>query len=54
MRRAPAYIGALVDALRDYGVTHIDMPATPEKIWRAIYAGAAPALTSDALEAEVT
>ncbi len=50
----PAYIGALVDALRDYGVTHIDMPATPEKIWRAIYAGAAPALTSDALEAEVT
>ena len=50
----PAYIGALVDALRDYGVTHIDMPATPEKVWRAIYAGAAPALTSDALEAEVT
>jgi carbon-monoxide dehydrogenase large subunit len=49
----PAYIGALVDALRDYGVTHIDMPATPEKIWRAIYAGAAPAMLSDALEAEV-
>ena len=49
----PAYIGALVDALRDYGVMHIDMPATPEKIWRAIHAGAAPALLSDALEAEV-
>ncbi|MFN3891332.1 MAG: xanthine dehydrogenase family protein molybdopterin-binding subunit [Beijerinckiaceae bacterium] len=33
----PAFIGAVVDALRDYGVTHMDMPATPEKIWRAIY-----------------
>lgn len=43
----PAFIGALVDALRDYGVTHIDMPATPEKIWRAIYG-------TDAIYAEVT
>jgi carbon-monoxide dehydrogenase large subunit len=32
----PAVINAIVDALRDYGVAHIDMPATPEKIWRAI------------------
>ena len=30
-------INAVVDALSEYGVTHIDMPATPEKIWRAIY-----------------
>ena len=50
----PAFIGALVDALRDYGVTHIDMPATPEKIWRAIY-GMAPAMQeSDPIYAEVT
>jgi carbon-monoxide dehydrogenase large subunit len=28
----PAIIGAIADAL---GVVHIDMPATPEKIWRA-------------------
>lgn len=28
----PAIIGAISDAL---GITHIDMPATPEKIWRA-------------------
>jgi carbon-monoxide dehydrogenase large subunit len=28
----PAIIGAISDALN---VTHIDMPATPEKIWRA-------------------
>lgn len=35
----PAVIGAVVDALRDYGVRHIDMPATPQKIWRIIQAG---------------
>ncbi|NJM83894.1 MAG: xanthine dehydrogenase family protein molybdopterin-binding subunit, partial [Tabrizicola sp.] len=28
----PAVINAIVDALRGYGVEHIDMPATPEKI----------------------
>ena len=28
----PAIIGAISDAL---GIAHIDMPATPEKIWRA-------------------
>ena len=32
----PAVINALVDALADEGVTHIDMPATPERVWRAI------------------
>lgn len=32
----PAVIGAVVDALAPYGVTHIDMPATPEKIWKLI------------------
>jgi carbon-monoxide dehydrogenase large subunit len=34
----PAVMNALVDALRPLGVTHIDMPATPEKVWRAIQA----------------
>ncbi|MFL5332238.1 MAG: xanthine dehydrogenase family protein molybdopterin-binding subunit [Geminicoccaceae bacterium] len=29
-----AVINALVDAVADHGVTHIDMPATPEKVWR--------------------
>ncbi|HZA01561.1 MAG TPA: xanthine dehydrogenase family protein molybdopterin-binding subunit, partial [Hyphomicrobiaceae bacterium] len=33
----PAIINAICDALRDYGVDHIDMPATPEKVWRAIH-----------------
>ena len=32
----PAVINAVVDALAPLGVHHIDMPATPEKIWRAI------------------
>jgi carbon-monoxide dehydrogenase large subunit len=32
----PAVINALVDALRDDGVTHLDMPATPEYVWRTI------------------
>jgi len=32
----PAVIGAVLDALEPYGVTDIDMPATPERVWRAI------------------
>jgi carbon-monoxide dehydrogenase large subunit len=35
----PAVINAIVDALKDYGVRHIDMPATPAKIWSIIQAG---------------
>ncbi|MSP50993.1 MAG: xanthine dehydrogenase family protein molybdopterin-binding subunit [Alphaproteobacteria bacterium] len=31
-----AVINAILDALAPYGVTAIDMPATPEKIWRAL------------------
>ena len=34
----PAVINAVIDALAPLGVTHIDMPATPEKVWRAIQA----------------
>jgi carbon-monoxide dehydrogenase large subunit len=29
-------INAIVDALSEFGVTHMEMPATPERIWRAI------------------
>ncbi len=32
----PSVMNALVDALAEYGVRHIDMPATPERVWRAI------------------
>jgi aerobic carbon-monoxide dehydrogenase large subunit len=35
---APAAISnAIVDALKPIGVRHIEMPATPEKLWRAIH-----------------
>jgi carbon-monoxide dehydrogenase large subunit len=29
-------VNAVVDALSDYGIKHIDMPLTPERVWRAI------------------
>jgi len=32
----PAVMNALVDALSADGITHLDMPATPEVVWRAI------------------
>ena len=32
----PSVMNALVDALSEYGIRHIDMPATPEHVWRAI------------------
>ncbi len=32
----PAVINAIVDALSVDGVTHIDMPATPEKVWKTL------------------
>jgi len=34
-------INAVVDALSEYGVTHVEMPTTSERIWRAIH-GKAP------------
>jgi len=33
-----AVINAIVDALSELGVRHIEMPATPERVWRAIQA----------------
>jgi len=35
----PTIINAIVDALQDYGVTDVEMPATPIRVWRAIQAG---------------
>ncbi len=32
----PAVMNAVVDALRPMGVRHIDMPATPERVWKAL------------------
>jgi carbon-monoxide dehydrogenase large subunit len=33
----PSVMNALVHALAEYGIRHIDMPATPERVWRAIH-----------------
>ncbi|MFD8023761.1 xanthine dehydrogenase family protein molybdopterin-binding subunit [Streptomyces lavendulae] len=33
---AAAVVNAVVDALSDLGVRHIDMPLTPEKVWRRL------------------
>jgi carbon-monoxide dehydrogenase large subunit len=43
----PALVNAVMDALAPYGIRHLDMPLTPEKIWTAIHQGprhSAPAL----------
>ncbi|MCS6931799.1 MAG: xanthine dehydrogenase family protein molybdopterin-binding subunit [Acetobacteraceae bacterium] len=37
----PALINALLDALAEAGVRHLDMPATPEAVWRALSAAKA-------------
>jgi len=34
----PAVMNAVLDALRPLGVQHLDMPATPHRVWQAIQA----------------
>jgi len=34
----PTVINALLDALHARGVSHIDMPATPQRVWRTLHA----------------
>jgi aerobic carbon-monoxide dehydrogenase large subunit len=34
-------VGAVVDALKEFGVKHMDMPVTPEQVWREISGKAA-------------
>ena len=41
----PAVMNAVIDALSAHGIRHIDMPATPERVWRAIQAAPARAVT---------
>ena len=42
----PALVNAVLDALSDYGIAHIDMPLTPSKVWAAIDA-ARPAAAAE-------
>jgi carbon-monoxide dehydrogenase large subunit len=37
----PAVVNAVVDALRPFGINDIQMPATPERVWRAVNEGRA-------------
>jgi carbon-monoxide dehydrogenase large subunit len=37
-----ATMNAVCDALRPLGIRHLDMPASPERVWRAIRAAKAP------------
>jgi aerobic carbon-monoxide dehydrogenase large subunit len=37
----PAVVNAIVDALRPLGVTDVEMPCTPQRVWRAITAAKA-------------
>jgi carbon-monoxide dehydrogenase large subunit len=37
----PAVANAVVDALSGFGVRHLDMPYTPEKVWTTMQAGRA-------------
>ena len=41
MASPQAIIAAMLDALAPLGVTHIDMPATPERVWRRYREGGA-------------
>jgi len=34
----PAVVNAVMDALSPFGIRHLDMPLTPEKVWRAMEA----------------
>src|ERR1700743_1358486 len=48
-------INAVVDALSEYGVTHVEMPATSERIWRAMPVSfSTPAPNSDYLGFEAS
>lgn len=40
----PAVQNAVVDALRPFGVRHVDLPCTPERVWRAVQQGRAGTL----------
>jgi carbon-monoxide dehydrogenase large subunit len=40
---SPAVVNSVVDALSTLGVKHIDMPMTPEKLWKLIHAKGAKA-----------
>jgi carbon-monoxide dehydrogenase large subunit len=49
----PAVANAVIDALSPFGTTHLDMPFTPEKVWRAIHGGGVDAGLGTTAEKEL-
>jgi len=43
----PAFVNAVIDALADHGVDHIDMPLTPKRVWEAIDAARPAAVAAE-------
>jgi carbon-monoxide dehydrogenase large subunit len=43
----PAVISAILDALKPLGIEHIDMPATPSRVWAAIQASGAAKVAAE-------
>jgi carbon-monoxide dehydrogenase large subunit len=42
----PAFVNAVLDALHEYGIDHMDMPLTPRAVWTAID-NARPAMAAE-------
>jgi aerobic carbon-monoxide dehydrogenase large subunit len=42
-----AVANAVIDALEPFGVKHLDMPYTPEKVWKVIHASSLPQAADD-------
>jgi aerobic carbon-monoxide dehydrogenase large subunit len=43
----PAVANAVIDALEPWGITHLDVPFTPERVWRAIQGASVGAAAAD-------
>jgi carbon-monoxide dehydrogenase large subunit len=43
----PTATNAVIDALSTFGITHLDIPFTPEKVWKAIQEGRGTAQAAD-------
>jgi CO/xanthine dehydrogenase Mo-binding subunit len=43
----PAVANAVIDALEPWGITHLDVPFTPERVWRAIQDASVRAAAAD-------
>ena len=43
----PAVANAVIDALEPWGITHVDVPFTPERVWRAIQDASVGAAAAD-------